>query len=54
MTSGTWCARESSEVRLVPDHVHMIISIQSRYAVSQEVGFIKDRSAIQLAHFRFF
>lgn len=34
---------------LMPDHVHMIISIPPRYAVSQVVGFIKGKSAIHLA-----
>jgi len=31
------------------DHVHMMISIPPKYAVSQVVGFIKGKSAIQLA-----
>src|SRR6185295_15949336 len=34
---------------LIPDHVHMLISIPSKYAVSQVVGFIKGKSAIHLA-----
>ena len=34
---------------LIPDHVHMLISIPSKYAVSQVVGFIKGKSAIYLA-----
>jgi len=33
----------------MPDHVHMMISIPPKYAVSQVVGFIKGKSAIQLA-----
>jgi hypothetical protein len=32
-----------------PDHVHMLISIPPKYAVSQVVGFIKGKSAIHLA-----
>ena len=32
----------------MPDHVHMMISIPPKYAVSQVVGFIKDKSAIHL------
>ena len=31
------------------DHVHMLISIPPKYAVSQVVGFIKGKSAIQIA-----
>ena len=31
------------------DHVHMMISIPPKYAVSQVVGFIKGKSAIHLA-----
>ena len=31
------------------DHVHMMISIPPKYAVSQVVGFIKGESAIHLA-----
>jgi putative transposase len=31
------------EGHLMPDHVHMMISIPPKYAVSQVVGFIKGR-----------
>jgi putative transposase len=31
------------------DHVHMMISVPPKYAVSQVVGFIKGKSAIHLA-----
>jgi putative transposase len=37
------------EGHLMPDHVHMLISIPPKYAVSQVVGFIKGKSAIPLA-----
>jgi putative transposase len=37
------------EVHLLADHLHMLISIPPKYAVSQVVGFIKGRSAIHLA-----
>src|SRR6202011_2876327 len=37
------------EGRLLLDHVHMMISIPPKYAVSQVVGFIKGKSAIHLA-----
>jgi len=33
----------------MPDHVHMLLSIPPKYAVSQVVGFIKGKSAIHLA-----
>ena len=43
--------RESliEEGHLMPDHVHMMISIPPKYAVSQVVGFIKGKSAIHIA-----
>jgi putative transposase len=37
------------EGHLMPDHVHMLISIPPKYPVSQVVGFIKGKSAIHLA-----
>jgi len=37
------------EGHLMPDHVHMMISIPPKYAVSQVVGNIKGKSAIHLA-----
>jgi putative transposase len=33
----------------MPDHVHMMISIPPKYAVSQAVWYIKGKSAIRLA-----
>jgi REP element-mobilizing transposase RayT len=33
----------------MPDHVHMMISIPPKYAVSEVVGYIKGKSAIHLA-----
>jgi len=33
----------------MPDHVHMLISISPKYAVSQVVGFMKGKSAIHIA-----
>ena len=43
--------RESKveEGHLMPDHVHMLLSIPPKYAVSQVVGYIKGKSAIHLA-----
>ena len=37
------------EGHLMIDHVHMMISIPPKYAVSQVIGFIKGKSAIHLA-----
>src|SRR5271170_7087973 len=37
------------EGHLLADHVHMMISIPPKYAVSQVVGFIRGKSAIHLA-----
>jgi putative transposase len=37
------------EGHLMPDHVHMMLRIPPKYAVSQIVGYIKGKSAIHLA-----
>ena len=37
------------EGHLRPDHVHMMIAIPPKYAVSQVIGYIKGKSAIHLA-----
>ncbi len=37
------------EGHLMPDHVHMLISIPPKYAVASVVGYIKGKSAIHLA-----
>ena len=37
------------EGHLLADHVHMMIAIPPKYAVSQVLGFIKGKSAIHLA-----
>jgi putative transposase len=34
---------------LQPDHVHILIAIPPKYAVSQVIGFIKGKSAIHIA-----
>ena len=43
--------RESriEEGHLMRDHVHMLVSIPPKYSVSQVVGYIKGKSAIQIA-----
>lgn len=42
--------RESrvEEGHLMPDHVHMMISIPPKYSISQVIGYIKGRSAIHI------
>jgi putative transposase len=37
------------EGRLLPDHVHMLVSIPPKLAVSYAVGFIKGKSAVYIA-----
>jgi putative transposase len=37
------------EGHLMPDHVHMMLAIAPKYAVSQVVGYMKGKSAIHLA-----
>ena len=37
------------EGHMMPDHVHMLIAIPPKYAVSQVVGYIKGKSAIYIA-----
>ena len=37
------------EGHLMPDHVHMMISIPPKYSVSQVVGYVKGKSAIHVA-----
>ena len=37
------------EGHLMPDHVHMLISIPPKYAVSQVIGYMKGKSAIHIA-----
>ena len=37
------------EGHLMPDHVHMMISIPPKYAVAGVIGYIKGKSAIHLA-----
>jgi putative transposase len=37
------------EGHLMPDHVHMLISIPPKYSVAQIIGYIKGKSAIHVA-----
>ena len=40
---------EVEEGHLMPDHVHMLISIPPKHPVSSVVGYIKGKSAIHIA-----
>lgn len=40
---------EIIEGHLMPDHVHMLLSVPPKYAVAQVVGYIKGKSAIHIA-----
>lgn len=40
---------EIEEGHLMADHVHMLLSVPPKYAVSQVMGFIKGKSAIHIA-----
>ncbi len=37
------------EGHIMPDHIHMMLSIPPKYSVSQIMGFIKGKSAIHIA-----
>ena len=37
------------EGHLMPDHVHIMLAIPPKYSVAQVVGFMKGKSAIQIA-----
>lgn len=41
------------EGNLLPDHVHMLVSIPPKYAVAQVIGYIKGKSAIYIARNHF-
>jgi putative transposase len=48
----TLTAQKESRVEeghLMPDHVHMMLSIPPKYSVAQIVGYMKGRSAIHIA-----
>ncbi len=40
---------EVLEGHMMPDHVHMLVSIPPKYAVAQVIGYIKGKSAIHVA-----
>ena len=37
------------EGHLLPDHIHLLISIPLKYSVSQAIGYLKGKSAIHIA-----
>jgi len=37
------------EGHLLADHIHMLISVPPKYSVAQIVGYLKGKSAIQIA-----
>ena len=44
---------EILEGHVMPDHIHMLISIPPKYRISEVVGYIKGKSSIYIArHFR--
>jgi putative transposase len=47
LASQRECVVEAGHLQL--DHVHMLLSIPPKYAVSQVLGFIKGKSAIHIA-----
>ena len=45
-------ARKESKIEaghMMPDHVHMLLSVPPKYSVSQVVGFLKGKSSIWIA-----
>ncbi len=40
---------EVEEGHLLPDHVHMMMSIPPKYSVAQVIGYLKGKSAIHIA-----
>ena len=40
---------EIEEGHLMPDHVHMLISIPPKYSVAEVIGFMKGKSSIWIA-----
>ena len=40
---------EVLEGHMMPDHVHMLISIPPKFSVAQVIGYIKGKSAIHIA-----
>ena len=43
-----WKGIEITEGNMMPDHVHMLVSIPSKYSISQIMGYIKGKSAMMI------
>ena len=46
------CAYKGVEIiegHLMPDHIHMLVSIPPKYSVSQFMGYLKGKSALMIA-----
>lgn len=43
-----WKKFEILAGRVMPDHIHIVVSIPPKYSVSDAVGFIKGKSAIKM------
>ena len=43
------CRIETGQGGIMPDHVHMVISIPPKYSVASVIGYIKGKSAIAIA-----
>jgi len=41
---------EVEEINVQPDHVHTILSVPPKYAVSDMMGFLKGKMALNLFH----
>jgi putative transposase len=54
-SGGTWALYSASlpsarkEGHLMPDHVHMLISIPPKYSVAEVIGYLKGKSSIWIA-----
>ena len=42
-----WKGIEIIEGNMMPDHVHMLVSIPPKYSISQIMGYIKGKSAMR-------
>ena len=45
------CRQKGIEVlegHLMPDHVHMVLSIPPKYSVAHTIGFVKGKSAVRI------
>ena len=45
----SWLGARNEEGNLLPDHVHMLISIPPKHSVAEVIGFLKGKSSIWIA-----